>query len=426
MLQRITTAELELGMFVEKMEGSWFDHPFWRARFLIDDKRKLEKLQASALDAVIIDTRRGKPPAGPTSSAEKAETPTPVSPMGSRVSPGATPLRRRSRNLVSAQSTTPLAMHDEVDNALKVESGAVSRLGKEFARLKLRKAMNVRDVEPVVEDIYCSVQRNPNAFSGLMRCKLSNESVYRHALSVSALMVSLARKLRMTPNEQRRAGLAGLLLDIGVVHLPSASGAALGHPADMPHAVWRQHVGLGITALEKAGSIHPEVLQACLHHHEAFDGSGFPARLAGEDISILGRMAAICDSFDLMLIGGEQQVPLDPAAAIRQLQQDAAKFDGEILRRFIEMVGFYPVGSFVELRNGQLAMVVDVSEAQPTRPVVRTFFSLERGERIEGKTLNLRDCDTDLEIIDSIDIAGFDLPEEAALRELLFFECLKR
>jgi HD-GYP domain-containing protein (c-di-GMP phosphodiesterase class II) len=194
----------------------------------------------------------------------------------------------------------------------------------------------------------------------------------------------------------------------------------------MPDAVWQQHVGLGITAVERAGNVHPEVLYACLHHHEAWDGSGFPARLAGEDISILGRMAAICDSFDWMLIGGDNQAPLDPAAAIRQLQQDAVKFDGDILRRFIEMVGFYPIGSFVQLRNGLLAMVIDVHENHPTRPVVRTFYSPDRSERIQGKTLNLLECDTDLEIAESAELEQIDLPDEVALREYLFFECLKR
>lgn len=59
MLKRIDVSDLELGMFVHKLEGNWFRHPFWKAKFALEDEGTLASLRASAVPAVIIDTERG-------------------------------------------------------------------------------------------------------------------------------------------------------------------------------------------------------------------------------------------------------------------------------------------------------------------------------------------------------------------------------
>jgi exoribonuclease II len=62
---------------------------------------------------------------------------------------------------------------------------------------------------------------------GLMRCKAESEATYQHMLSVSALMVSLARQMRLPPAETRMAGMAGLLLDIGISRMPRFHASAI-------------------------------------------------------------------------------------------------------------------------------------------------------------------------------------------------------
>ena len=59
MLKRISVSDVELGMFVHKLEGSWFKHPFWKSRFLLQDAGMLDDLHASDIDAVVIDISKG-------------------------------------------------------------------------------------------------------------------------------------------------------------------------------------------------------------------------------------------------------------------------------------------------------------------------------------------------------------------------------
>ena len=60
MLKRIDVADVQLGMFIHKLEGSWFKHPFWKSRFLLQDPDTLENLRFSEVDGVVIDVSKGK------------------------------------------------------------------------------------------------------------------------------------------------------------------------------------------------------------------------------------------------------------------------------------------------------------------------------------------------------------------------------
>ncbi|MFY8194066.1 MAG: DUF3391 domain-containing protein, partial [Novosphingobium sp.] len=71
MLKRVAVSDLQIGMFVHKMEGNWFSHPFWKARFLIEDNERLEALRTSALDGVVIDVSKGADVAAPRKPVQR-------------------------------------------------------------------------------------------------------------------------------------------------------------------------------------------------------------------------------------------------------------------------------------------------------------------------------------------------------------------
>jgi HD-GYP domain-containing protein (c-di-GMP phosphodiesterase class II) len=427
MLKRIAVKEVELGMFIHKLDGSWFDHPFWKSRFLLEDPENLHDHRASGIAAVLIDTSKGKDVAAPA-PVQKKGSPSPVHAKRSDSAPR-TPASRlaavKSRVSTDLTSTRPTTTARETAAAQIVANRAQKGLSKVFVDARLGKSIKMRTIEPMVLEIYNSVQRNPHAFSGLMRCKLNNEFVYRHALAVSALMISLARKMRLGPQETYEAGLAGLFLDIGTNYLPIDSAPANGDWRNSDPTLWQQHPRLGHNALVAVGGIPEGVLDACLQHHERMDGAGFPDRLPGAQISMLSRMAAICDAYDYLLVDCDASAALDPSSAIRALQETSGAFDPEILQHFIESVGIYPIGSFVRLRSDRIAMVVDEDPEDFEHPVVKPFYSLKLDRRIQTKTINLARCQGEDEIVGIADLSGLILPEENQLRELIFLSAPK-
>lgn len=423
MLKQIPVSELEVGMFVHKFEGGWFDHPFWKAKFLIEDTGKLDAIRSSRVRTVVIDTAKGSDVAMASAPRIAERNPAIASQVAASPRPRIRSIKQRTATQVAADR--PVSMAQELDKAGAIADQAQGKLSNAFIAARLGKALDVQRVEPVVSDILASVRRNPQAFSGLMRCKLKNELIFRHALSVSALMVALADRMKLPAQDVHNCGLAGLLLDIGVNHLPFVGDPPGGDYRNLSERIWNQHVQLGHRALQNDGDLPELVLDACLYHHERIDGRGYPQGAKGDAIPLVARMAAICDSFDFHLSAFDRGKALDPATAIEVMRADTGAYDPEIMRLFVETVGLYPVGSFVELASRKIAMVIDEDRKDPQRPVVQAFYSLETGERILPHRIALAGGNDNDRIVGIADLTGLDLPEDAQLRELVFLSAYR-
>lgn len=412
MLKEIPVSSLEMGMFVHKMNGGWFEHPFWTAKFLIDGPQKLQALQSSALKSVVIDTALGKDVEKRAARLDAVSGREPVK-------------TNRLKSIVHRQSAQeqmprPVSTAAELNAAQTLANNASEKLKDMFRAARLGRAISVSSVAPIVSDIHGSINRNSQAFHGLMRCKLKSEFVYRHSLCVSALMISLARKMNLSGKQITDAGLAGLLLDIGTSYYPKSITPPHGDFSQLDPEIWRQHVRLGHRALRYDDAVSDWVLDACLHHHERMDGAGFPDGLDAIGISLGGKMAAICDTFNFLLTDAGGAKSLDPADAIRRLREMEGAFDPDILRKFVESVGKFPVGSFVRLRSDKIGMVIDENPKDETKPIVEVFYCLNAGTRIAQTRVKLGSGFDEDEIIETGDISQLDLPDEAYLREIVF------
>lgn len=417
MLKRIRTTDVELGMYIHKLEGNWFKHPFWKSRFLLEDERLLFNLHASDVPAVVIDVSKGYD-VRPLPSTPRAAPPRPVAPRLGAVRRRFTPAPHPAAP--DLRSTAPLSMAREFGLARQVAGKSQRAVSRVFLEARLGKTIKASYVEPVIEDVFNSVQRNPHAFVGLMRCKRNHEYLYRHALAVSALMISLARQMKLPPDRIREAGMAGLMMDVGIGLLPVDISACGGDYRRIEPTIFARHVELGYDFLVAGGGMSPAVLDVALNHHEALDGSGYPKRLPGERIDQLSRMAAICDTYDTLVCDSADGAGMDPASALQAMKAMEGRFDGRILDSFIEALGVFPIGSVVLLRSGRLAMVVAQDSHDYTRPCVKPFFHTGTGKFVKADQVPLANCFGDDEIVRTVDPADFGIQDFAKLRERLY------
>lgn len=410
MLKKISPSQVEMGMFVLKLEGSWLKHPFWKTKFVLDDAETLEDLRDADIDAVVIDISKGRdvlvrrndvPPHVPAAA--------PSLPSRRRFVPPSSPAQ------FDYHSTAPQSTAREFGHATRVAERGRKVVSKVFLEMRLGKTIKAETVEPVIEDIFASVQRNPHAFNGLMRCKQDNEFLYRHSLACAALMVSLGRALKLSPGEIREAGLAGLMFDIGVNLLP-VDLAELGNDhRRLPREVLDLHTALGANFLEASG-MPAAIAQVARQHHERNDGSGYPARLIGGDIPLLSRMAAVCDAYDELASFMPGSVPVDPGAVLQAMSEQHGRFDPVVFAAFVQCIGTYPIGTFVELKSQRLAMVIDQDPADYGKPKVRTFFSLATSEAIRSEDIALANCYGEDGILGLADLTRFEAEEVMDLR----------
>ena len=418
MLKRISTSQVELGMFVHKLEGSWLKHPFWKTKFVLDDTETLQDLRDADIDGVVIDISKGLDVQPLRHAAAPRPAPAQTAPQRRRFVPPSTPAQ------FDFASTAPQSTAREFGHATKLAERGRKVVNKVFLQARLGKTIKAEAIEPVIEDIFASVQRNPHAFNGLMRCKQEHEYLYRHALACSALMISLGRELKLSPGELREAGMAGLMFDVGINQLPVDLAALGGDHRKLPIEIFARHTRLGHDFLLASG-MPQAVADAALHHHERNDGSGYPDGLLGGTIPLLSRMAAVCDAYDELASLGDELGAIDPGAVIERMAAMPGKFDPVVFDAFVRCMGSFPIGTIVELKSQQLAMVIDQDGTDYAKPTVRTFYSLVTGESVKSENIDLANCYGADEIVGLADLSWFEPEDVLELRQRMMLLATK-
>jgi len=361
MLRRVPLDEVRLGMFVHALEGSWLQHPFWRRRFLLDSAQDLQRLLDSEIPGIIIDDERGIAPASHAKAAPPAQTAMP-----------SVPAPRPQRQPVLTIRTG----EDETERAKTIVGKSKRAVMKMFGEARMGRAIEIGGIAPMVEEIATSVARNPTALIGIARLKRKDEYTYLHSVAVCALMINLARTLELDETLVHELGLAGLLHDIGKMAVPDPVLNKPGPLSDEEWGVVRGHAQRGydlVIASPDAPAIAAEVV---LHHHEKYDGTGYPHGLKGDQISLYARMGAICDVYDAITSNRPYKEGWMPTESIARMLEWQGHFDPRLLDAFIRSIGIYPIGGIVRLRSNRLGLVVAENRREPTRPKVKAFYAI--------------------------------------------------
>ena len=388
MLKRISVHQLKLGMFLQEFCGTWMEHPFWRTSFVLKDPKDLERIRATSIQEVWIDASKGLDVPAGEQAVTRAEVEADIeSELGSLAE-------------LDQRRLEPESMARELQKAASICARSKQAVSSMFQEARLGKAVDTAVALQLVAEISDSVTRNPGALISLARLKNADDYTYMHSVAVCALMVALARQLHLSPAMTRIAGEAGLLHDLGKAAMPMEILNKPGKLTDAEFAIVKEHPVEGFRMLQLAGNVDEAVIDACLHHHEKVDGTGYPDGLAGDAISLLAKMNAVCDVYDAITSNRPYKAGWDPAESLRRMAEWAPKhFDAAVFQAFVKSIGIYPVGSLVRLSSGRLAVVCEQGSASLMKPKVKVFFSTRSGLRIPPELIDLaaRDCSEKIE-----------------------------
>ncbi len=159
-----------------------------------------------------------------------------------------------------------------------------------------------------------------------------------HAERCSWYATRLAEELGLSEKDTSTVQTAALLHDIGKLAVPDG---VLFKPGPLNEAEWAQmkeHPTAALDILRHVPAV-AEAAPAILHHHERFDGSGYPDGLAGSDIPVASRMLLVTDAFDAMTNDRPYRKALPVAAAIEELKQNSGtQFDPAVVAAFLGLL----------------------------------------------------------------------------------------
>jgi HD-GYP domain-containing protein (c-di-GMP phosphodiesterase class II) len=154
---------------------------------------------------------------------------------------------------------------------------------------------------------------------------------------IADMSTLLAQALELPPGEVERVHTASLLHDLGKLAIPDD---ILDNPGELNDREWRvvsEHPKIGQVVLEQAGALR-DAATIVLHHHEWFDGRGYPHGLAGQEIPVGARIVAIADAYEAMVAGRPYRSAIAHEAALAELRRHAGiQFDPELVRLFVTL-----------------------------------------------------------------------------------------
>lgn len=258
----------------------------------------------------------------------------------------------------------------------KAMSRAVMFMGEVMRAVEQKHPIQVTKALRLTQRMADIIQVDESVLIGLSSIKDYDEYTFAHSVNVSVTSMVIADRLGLPKSEIAEIGIAGLLHDIGKMHVPLS---VLNKPDALEPAEWEamtRHPMLGVIELSRVRSLRviASPLFVTLQHHVQVSGDGYPSKPGGWDLHPHTRIVAVADVYDAMTTARSyRREPLTPGKALRFIHKMGGKiFDPVVVKAFIRAMGVYPIGSAVQLDTGELAVVVrqssDVNLAH--RPVV--------------------------------------------------------
>ncbi len=238
-----------------------------------------------------------------------------------------------------------------------------------------------------MDELIIEVSKDTNTV--LNEVTKEHEGTYLYTLSVNATILSIVTGISMGYGHNRLIPLAtgALLHDIGMVRVPNYITEKSGSLTTDEYNRIKTHPLHGYRIVIRELDLGNEIANVVLQHHEAYDGSGYPRKLKGDDISVYARIVSICDVYAAMTKKRSyRDEHLSYSAMKNILGGSSRKFDPEIVKVFLDNMAIYPVGSMVQLNNGVMARVVSANSEFPLRPRVSVVID-EFGEKGEAEKI---------------------------------------
>ncbi|KQC10054.1 MAG: hypothetical protein APR62_02165 [Smithella sp. SDB] len=268
---------------------------------------------------------------------------------------------------------------------------------KEVANKASHGMVGLRKSRRLAQNIVELIQEDPALMMGLTTLKNYDDYTYSHSVNVTLLATCLGRHIDLSDISLEHLTICGLFHDLGKVDVPKEILQKSGALTDKEWDLMKAHPFMGvrkILMLNATPSLRSRIILGPFEHHLNPDMTGYPRTLFIDHLSLMGKILRIADVYEVLTAQrGHRPISLTPDEVLRKMWTEAGKsFDTILLKRFIHMMGIYPIGSFVELSDGGIGLVMDYpDETERTLPLILRLVNDEAGSWQSGDLIYLAD-----------------------------------
>ena len=239
----------------------------------------------------------------------------------------------------------------------------------------------------IIDGLARLVTQDRTSLMALTALKKYDNYTFTHMVNVSALAMAQARALNIEGTLLREFGFAALMHDIGKVHTPLE---VLNKPDKLTKDefdVMKRHVVDGAHILRRTPEMPALAPIVAFEHHLKQDLSGYPESIGSRKLNLCTMIVSIADVFDALRSNRPYRQGL-ATNRIRAImgEQGSPAFNQTLLKRFVNLMGLFPVGNLVRLSTEELAVVTAEHPTDPFRPQVKIIAD-SKGEFIEEPLL---------------------------------------
>ncbi len=350
--KKIATADIEIGMYVSRLDRPWRETPFLSQGFFVRNTDEIKKLKESSRFAYVMI------PDEEYSLQSAHDQPISLATINNLFT---------ASNLKSPASQT--SFKNELPSAEKAHAAIENMTMEVWSDLKNGRKLKINDISDRVRMMVDSIERNPDAYTWLCCVKDHPSLEFRHAVNVSALLTIFGRQLGLEHEDLQLLAIGGLCLDVGNFKLPKDLLKKKTRLTDDEWEVMKTHVRHSMQLIKQFTDADTKMQWMVATHHERYDGSGYLAGVSGDHIPLFGQMAGIVDTYVASTEPKPYATAMTSDDSIETLfRQRGHHFKSSLVDHFIQAIGLHPTGSLVEMSSGEIAVVVAQNMHKKLRP----------------------------------------------------------
>lgn len=258
--------------------------------------------------------------------------------------------------------------------------------------LEFGKGMEIKidEIYEITNDILGNLKRKSDVFTYMLYLKENESHTFAHSVNVSLLCNIFAKWVNMNEKETLVLTVAGLLHDIGKIHVDRSILNKKDKLTDNEYVAIKSHTYRGYEIV-KDMNLPDDVKKSVLMHHEKLDGSGYPLGLKGSEINDIARIVSICDIYEAMTAERCYHPKICPFEVIRDFEENKfGSLDTKYLLIFLKNIAYTYVGAQVILNDDRLAEVIFINSNSFSRPIVKCgseFIDLSKSKNVSIKQI---------------------------------------